>query len=415
MNRQICDPRGVSPRRDRRGAMLVFVAVTMVGLFGFLAMTLDLGAGNRARRIAQAAADAGAIAGGWEIFRLQSGDTIRASALNEATRNFSTADSVQRFWPPVSGPYAGNTQYVEVLVFKRVPTIFGKFLALDDMNVRARAVAGVGSYTLNCIISLEPTAASAIEVENGGKIDTNCGIAINSTDPSALDVNQSGNIDTNGGGVAISGGWTGNKAPIPDPGTGVAPTVNPLAAITMPAVPACTTSSQLVITKDTVLSPGTYCGGIDISTKEATLQPGTYFIAGGGINIANGGSIIGTGVTLISTIDPTYGNPYLPFYFGNGCKMKLSAPTSGDWKGILMYGDPAAPVVQHTIACSSDDDPELTGALYFPTQSVYFIGSNSGTTVQGAVIAASVQVKGSLNVLSDTSGNTAVLRVSLVE
>jgi hypothetical protein len=81
----------------------------------------------------------------------------------------------------------------------------------------------------------------------------------------------------------------------------------------------------------------------------------------------------------------------------------------------LMYGDPAGGSLTHTIACSSDDDPELTGSLYFPTQSVYFIGSNSGTTVQGTVIAASVQVKGKLIVLSDTSGNTAVLRPSLVE
>jgi hypothetical protein len=420
MAQHICDHRvGRRARRrlagDRRGAMLAFVAVTMVGLFGFMALTLDLGSGNRNRRVAQAAADAGAMGGAWEIFRLQSSDTVIASSQNEAVRNFAARDSLSVFYPPATGPHAGDLMYVEVLVYKRVPSIFGKLLSFSDMNVRARAVAGVGSYTLNCIISLEPTAPSAIEVENGGEIDTNCGIAINSSSPNALDVNQSGNIDTGGQSIGITGGWTGNKTPVPEPGTGVTPTVNPLAGITMPTVPPCTTTGLLTITTDTVLSPGTYCGGIDISTKQATLQPGTYFISGGGINIANGGTIIGTGVTLISTPNGSYGPPV--FYFGQGCKMKLSAPigTGDPWKGILMYGDPAGGSLTHTFACSSDDDPELTGALYFPTQSVYFIGSNSGTTVQGTVIAASVQVKGKLNVISDTSGNTATLRPSLVE
>lgn len=418
MGQHICDQAVKPPIRrrlggNRRGAMLAFVAVTTVGLFGFMALTLDLGSGNRNRRVAQAAADAGAMGGAWEIFRLQSSDTIIASSQNEAVRNFAARDSLRVFYPPSTGPYAGNPQYVEVLVYKKVPSIFGKMLSFSDMNVRARAVAGVGSYTLNCIISLEPTAPSAIEVENGGEIDTNCGIAINSSNPNALDVNQSGTMDTGGQSIGITGGWTGNKTPVPEPGTGVAPVVNPLAGITMPTVPPCTTTGLLTITKDTVLTPGTYCGGIDISTKQATLQPGTYFIAGGGINIANGGTIIGTGVTLINTVDGAYSPA--PFYFGQGCKMKLSAPTSGDWKGVLMYGDPAGGALTHTIACSSDDDPELTGALYFPTQSVYFIGSNSGTTVQGTVIAASVQVKGKLNVVSETSGNTAVLRPSLVE
>src|SRR5687767_10536496 len=56
--------------RERRGAMLVFIAVAGIVLMGFLAMTLDIGAGSRQRRIAQTAADAGAIGGGQEIYRL---------------------------------------------------------------------------------------------------------------------------------------------------------------------------------------------------------------------------------------------------------------------------------------------------------------------------------------------------------
>jgi len=50
---------------DRRGAMLALVGVTIVALLGSMALVLDVGAGQRQRRVAQTAADAGAV--GWGI------------------------------------------------------------------------------------------------------------------------------------------------------------------------------------------------------------------------------------------------------------------------------------------------------------------------------------------------------------
>src|SRR5512138_1272328 len=101
----------------RRGAMLIFVAVAMVVLLGFLAMTLDVGAGNRQRRLAQTAADAGALGGGTEIYRRLIGtglpdDSVFASARNEAMRNGFPQDDVTVNYPPASGPYLNNVNYV---------------------------------------------------------------------------------------------------------------------------------------------------------------------------------------------------------------------------------------------------------------------------------------------------------------
>lgn len=404
---------------ERRGAMLIFVAVAMVVLLGFLAMTLDVGAGNRQRRIAQTAADAGALGGGTEIYRIMSGygvpnDSITASALNEAVRNGFPADDVTVYYPPASGPYTGNSQYVEVLVNRTIPTIFGGIFNFASLNAGARAVAGVGSYALNCMISLDPSGPKAIEVENGGELDTNCGVAINSTNPNALDVNSSGQLDVTGSSIAISGGWTGNKTPSPAPSTGTAAVSDPLSYVTMPAVGACDHTGLLVITKDTVLNPGVYCGGIDVSSKTAALNPGTYIMAGGGLKVETSGVITGYGVTLINTISGTYS--FAPFDFGTGCKATLRAPSSGDWKGILMYGDPAGPSnVVNTFACSSDVDPELQGALYFPTQTFFFNGSNTTTQIEGAVIAKNVDISGKVQIINDTSGSTALHRLSLVE
>ena len=407
---------------ERHGAMLVFAAVSMVVLMGFLAMTLDIGAANRERRIAQTAADAAALAGAAEINRKITDPTvIKPAAQAEALRNgFDDADAnttVQVFYEPgpSTGPHAGNSAYVEVQIDKTIPTIFGNIFNFASLTVHTRAVAGVGSYSLNCIYSLDPSGPKAIEVQNGGELTTNCGVAINSTNPNALDVNSSGELDTQGGGISVSGGWTGNKTPTPAPSTGAPLIENPLKDIAMPAVGACDYNNKVVTGTETLL-PGVYCGGITVATgsNTANLQAGVYIIVGGGVNVGNSGQMFGTSITLINTFDVSH--PYAPFNFGTGCKAKLSAPASGTWKGILMFGDPAAPAnVVNTFACASDSPPELTGTLYFPTQTFFFDGSNSGTKIVGTLIAKNVVVNGKVDVINETSNNSTVQRFTLVE
>jgi hypothetical protein len=399
----------------RRGAMLVFVAIAMVTLLGFLAMTLDVGSGNRQRRIEQTAADAAALGGAVEIYKLSTdGNVIRAAAKNIALRNGFPADDVTVTYPPASGAYAGNNQYVEVVVNKNIQTIFGSIFSYSSLAVGARAVAGVGSFSLICLYSLDPNGSKAIEIEIGGEVDTNCGIAINSTNPNALDTNSSGLLSTDGSPIAVSGGYTGGKTPIPAPSTGSTQVVDPLSYVTMPAVGACNHTGLLTKSKDTVLTPGVYCGGINIDSKTTTLSAGTYIMAGGGFTVGKSGVVIGVGVTIITTPDPAGVYSFGGFDFSTGCKATLSAPTADPFKGILWYADPAGPTNYENIYACSNGDP-LVGALYLPTQKLTFQGSNTTTEVDGAVIAKNIDVKGKLVINSDTSGNSATKRLSLVE
>ena len=402
--------------RERRGAMLVFIAISMVTLLGFLAMTLDVGAGNRQRRIAQTAADAGAIGGGTEIFRTQY-DSVITSATNEAIRNGFLVGEITVNYPPSvdADVYAGNTQYVEVLINRTIPTIFGSIFSVASMNVAARAVAGVGSYSLNCIYSLDPSGPGALVVENGGELNTNCGVAVNSTDGNAVDVNSSGILDATGSGIAISGGWTGNKTPSPTPSTGTAASPDPLAYLQQPTVGSCDFTGLVTVSGNQTLNPGVYCGGIKITTASSTanLNPGTYILKGG-LEVGASGQVFGAGVTLFNTFDGTY--PFKPFNFGTGCKAQLSAPTSGPLSGVLMYQDSLAPAdVVNTFACASDTPPELTGILYFPTQTIFFNGSNAGTEIVGGVVAKNVIISGKIEITNLTDPSTALKRLSLVQ
>ncbi|MEO8575984.1 MAG: hypothetical protein ABI556_04755 [Gemmatimonadales bacterium] len=405
--------------RERRGAMLVFIAIAGIVLMGFLAMTLDIGAGSRYRRIAQTAADAGAIGGGQEIYRLNNSATVIASATAEAVKNGFAAGDVTVNYPPATGTYAANTQYVEVIINKSIPTIFGSIFSLNSLAIQARGVAGVGSYGLNCVISLDPTGSGALYIDNGADLDTNCGVAINSNSNSALDLNSSGDLDARPAGVGIRGNYSagGGASVLPAATTGAAAVVNPLASVTMPTVGACKPgfTTPTVVTGTMNLTPGVYCGGISISnaSNTANLAPGTYIMAGGGLSVTNSAVINGTEVTIINT---TGAYAFKPFNFGNGCKAKLTASTSGAFKGILFFQDPAAPSTPSSVfACSSDTPPELTGAIYLPNSSITFNGSNSGTQVLGSVIALKVVVSGKITIINDTSSGSALKRLSLVQ
>jgi len=405
---------------------MVFVAISMVVLTGFLAMTLDVGSGNRTRRVAQTAADAAALAGGSEIFRLIYDEAeVEASARAEATRNGFTdgVDGVSvdvNYHPETADnpAYNGNPQYVEVLIRKTIPTIFGRFLDVPALNVAVKAVAGVGSYSLNCVYTLDPSGPQSINVSNGGELTTNCGVVVNSSHNNALSVNQSGILDSKPSGSAVVGGWSGNKTPTPAPSTGAAPVNDPLSHLVPPTVGGCTHTGLLTLSAGThTLNPGVYCGGILIQSGSATanLNPGVYVLKGG-LEVRNSGVINGTGVMFYNTFDATY--PYKPFVFAQGCKAKLSAPTAGDYTGILMYQDPAAvlaPGDKNIFACAATVPPELTGSLYFPTQSIEFNGSDANTQILGSVIAKQVIIGGKIEILNQTTGSTALKRLSLVQ
>jgi hypothetical protein len=418
--------------RERKGAMLVLVAIVSVILLGFLAMTLDVGAGNRQRRLAQTAADAGALAGAVELYRLQglggAHDSAVAAARREVVRNgFAVEDIVSPCPcnPPTTGPHAGDANYIEVVLSKGLATVFGSALGLSSFTFGARAVGGATPFAQNCLVSLAPNG-SGIEVINGGTLSTtyesgghtySCSIAVNSKSGSAIDVNQSGQLDAGNSSIGIVGGWNGNKSPTPAPATGIPEVVDPLAAlVSMPDLTGCNTTNLPVINKDTVLEPGVYCGGIHVNSRKTTLKPGIYYMAGGGFIAETSADVTGLGVTIVTTVDTFTGTAAAGINFKTGCKAKLTAGTEAPFSGIIFYADPAMPSsTENTFACASDDSPEITGVVYFPNQTITFDGSNAGTEVNGSIIAMGVVSSGKVTIQSDLSGTSKILRPSLVE
>ena len=142
---------------SERGAVIVFVTIALVGLIAFSTFVVDYGVMWTARRQAQNAADAAALAGAISLAYVDFNDQdlARASALAVAAQNkvwgvvpdITAADITFPVCPP-GAPGAGTNSCVRVNVFRNqraggspLPTFFGKIVGIDEQGVQATATA----------------------------------------------------------------------------------------------------------------------------------------------------------------------------------------------------------------------------------------------------------------------------------
>lgn len=406
---------------NRRGAMLAFVAVSMVGLLGVLAITIDVGAGNRERRMAQTAADAAALGGGNNILRGHDAASVIAAAQYSATLNHFASGVTVRY-PPDTGVYAGNDDFIEVQIDRTIPTRFGSIFNKPTLQIQARAVAGAAAWSNYCIIGLAPSG-NAIDLPNGTQIEaTNCSVASNS----GIDAF---NIDARS--IAAVGAVDIHQTGSSVVRSGVPPTLNPFAHLVIPAETSCD-HTNFTVSANVTLDSGVYCGGITINAnRRATLRPGTYILRGGGINASgNGAELYGPasgtapgGVTIINTAGPG-GNmaAFRPIVFGNTCYVTLHAPTSGDYRGIVIFTDPNAPSTgpySENEFCGKglEAGPDIRGVIYMPSQTFRLVNANGKFELAGTIVANRVEAEnggGRFFIRSDDSGNSGFKRLSLV-
>lgn len=363
---------------DRRGAMLAFVAVTMTILLGCLVLVIDIGESARQRRTAQAAADAGALAGAAELYKNAAATATAYAKASSLASSYGFTESTpggggtlgEIAYPsaPTSGPYSGNTSYVEVTITRNVPSIFGALFNRNSIATRARAVAGVGSYSLTCVYLTDPSITTALTVGPGGKLYADCGASVNAS--SARAIENKGQVRF-AGGISVVGGVTGSGQWDPSPTLGAPPVNTPIALAAVGQGSCMPPPGTLTISTSQTISAGTYCGGINVTAGTLTMNSGTYIMAGGGFSVAAEGKVLGTsGITIVNSTSSAY--PFKPFKFYRGCDVQLAAQSSGTLAGILLMQDASAPADSaNWFGCVSSGN-QLSGVLYFPTQTIAF-------------------------------------------
>ena len=427
---EICSLLRVVARQE--GQATSFMALFLgILLLGFLAFGLDVANLFRQKRMAQAAADAAALAAEEEYTSGNSGNeqaVANAMArLNGFDTTLSSGAATVTLSIPNSGSYSGSTQYVQAVVSRPVHTLFlSAFLKTPTvMTVSARAVAGGGQSSPTCIC-LEGQSGMDLNLSNNSKISApSCGITVDSSSSNAVGVVGSARLSALSLGT-VSNSWN-NSSNINNNGSiasstkivqGISSQCNP--SITAPTLPTglpCysnpivgytqatnyTGRYSLPVSGETTINNVVCYNSMDTSqSASVTFSPGyTYYIKGD-FTTGGGAPLSGSNVN---------------FYVGgniniaNGVQVSLAAPTVGTNPAVpqtLFYVSGSTVTVQG--GCGSN----LSGLIYAPNAAVT-LNNGSDATINADLVAQSLTMAGGATLNSFATSSLGTLNLSVAK
>jgi hypothetical protein len=344
-----------------RGQVLLLVAFSLLPMLVLLSLAIDVGTWRYEQRLEQTAADSAALAGASVLTYSSSPGTIASAAQTDAASNGFTAGSasvtVKVNSPPLAGSYAGVTSAVEVVVAKPMPINFSMFG--QTSTISTRAVAQLSTAGRNCIIALDSSSSSAVTLDGGTITMPTCGLISNGglLFNGGATVNAA-SIGYAGAGLTLNGANFPAAAPAPSiPAVDPCPAVAGCAYLTAnpPTSGACVSQTTYDSSSTITLSPGNYCSQVLFEGGGAVVfDPGVYNFQAGFTN-NNAPSMTGSGVTFYIE-----GGSAI---VGSNTAVSLTAPTSGNTAGVLVY-QPTSNTSQFILNGSSSGS--WAGMVYVP-------------------------------------------------
>ncbi len=395
------------------GSVAVVFALLLPVILGMCALGVDLSVWMMQQRKLQTAADAAALSATFDMVNGRSQYQAEDSGTRAAEDNGWVYNSSNTIDFTFSTDSNGRPS-VKAALTEKLNTMFGALFTSVEPIAQASATAGEQSGGPYCFLSLDPSASQAIKTSGNVNIDTTCGVADNSNSSTAFYMN--GNVDVTVGAVNLVGNYSDvgnvsfNYSSLTTNGRAV---TDPYASLSIDSYTSCTPSQQAAgPTKFNGngthnISPGVYCGGISLSGNTTlNMAPGTYILDGGSFSGSGNLTITGQNVTIILTNSGgssygTYGNISLS---GN-VSTYLTAPTTGDYAGIVVYQDRDAPASSTGNTLTGNSSTEFTGVFYTPSRSLDY-GGNTGFTASNCskIIAKTITFHGNPSVGDSCSG-----------
>ena len=386
--------RAIEVLRDEGGQTLVSSAVIFSVLLGFVGLATDVGLLWREKRMMQTAADGAAVNGAAEI---PVGDwkagAKAGAALNGATDGLDGA-TVTVNKPPLSGAYAGNTNYVEVIASQSEKPAFMGVFGFPSMTVSARAVA-YNTPSKDCIVTLgsdqtsqtsPPGATGAgINISGSGSLNVpGCGITDDADKLGNSAIALSGSASITAGSVSTAGTVaSGDESKITTTypttvTTGISPVSDPLAGIVSPPTKPGTLCTQLSYSSGAI--PST-CYYSSLTISGTVTVSGVYYIQGN-LTIQGGANVTGSGVTFYVTCpsgdctSTSTENCSYACITVSASTLNISPPGSGSTQNVVFYQDPSDP---ETASMQGGSSGTLAGIIYLPSAGLT-LGGGSGST-----------------------------------
>ncbi|MGO8952607.1 MAG: TadE/TadG family type IV pilus assembly protein [Rhodomicrobium sp.] len=395
-------------RADRRGIVLYLVALLLVPFCILLGVAVDVGQLLVMKTRLQAALDSAAldIAGTPGIAQSQAG----AQAQNFTAANLSSQEATATIsnLSAVLNP-SGTPPSVTVQATVTVNTFFLQIAGPSYATLSSALSSTAANGAYSCVLQTAASASPGVNIQSGGKITLDgCDLIANSTSSESVyadhgshfsgnSIYATGQVDQLGGSqVSYTGGIYQNQSATPDP----------YASVPMPAQSGCdhTCTNKSGCTPSGNPVPGNaYCGSWTFS---GSLAAGTYFVKGNSYGSAlSFGSLTGTDVTIVLTTSDSVNYAYLNVT--NAANVTLSAPTSGPVSGIVLFGDRNAPLTT-TSTFGHGSKTVLTGAIYLPSQSLFYEDGSSVTSPCTQIIAGQITFTGGSKLSINCDGTGAL-------
>jgi hypothetical protein len=383
--------------KSERGQALILIVLGVIGLLGMAGLAVDGTLAYSDRREAQSAADSAALSAALAYIH---GQNLESAALAASAQNGCPNDddhSVDVHHPPISGPYAGNSEYIQVKIRSRVPTQFGSVVGVDEVTNNVEAVSRARPMTNdnmvfgNAVVALKPNDRGAMRSHGNNDLRVfGGGLFVNSDDGCAFDQMGNSTIYAPDGGVNAVGGvcLRGSIDPASEINTGA--NAVPYPPIELPPTPVCT--EDAVWDKDAkTLMPGNVNG--DFPPRQGNdsvefLYPGVYCVDGGAFMMNAHDTLVGHDV-VIYMMD---GN----IHWNGGANIELSAPTSGPFKGLLIY----LPMTNSDgIILNGNMTSSLVGTILAPASDVQLNGTMNSSMYHTQVIGYTVDLIGDADIV----------------
>ncbi|MFL6849064.1 MAG: hypothetical protein ACJ8EI_11930, partial [Sphingomicrobium sp.] len=226
---------------------------------------------------------------------------------------------------------------------------------------------------------------TGIDATGSTNVNLGCGMITNSVSMNAAVATGSSSVTASPiaavGGIPASTHW--GTGTVLQPFTVEQP--DPFASINPPAQTTCNaarsaqpsdnwtdTDHSTATTSDDALEPGCYAG-LDLKGT-VRLKTGIYYIDGGDFTV-NAGAVIDCDqcVIIMSNRDPT-SNSIGDVDLNGNATIRMTAPDSGTYSGILFYQDRRA-AADNDVKINGNSSSIFRGAFYFPKADLTFTGS----------------------------------------
>ncbi len=415
-------------RPSERGQAIVLIAFAIVGLVAITGLAIDGGFAFSDRRHAQNAADASSLAGALaKINALEDPDETEdpdtlatLAALNIAAAhgfdNDIITNTVTVHIPPVDGPYAGNSSFVQVIIQTSRDTFFAKVVGVDQTHNRVEAVAKAKEsvsgalYGGNSIVSLKPTSddcsgdfifgGSSDYVIDGG------GIFVNSDNPECAFVQAGGcrsSLTTTSGDpipISIVGGY--------DEDDNCSDAINGTYETGVEQF--AWTDSVIILDEPDECSQTPEAPDYDATADTTTFHPGYY--SGKFAPNKKGDYILESGIYCVDAIkftsDVTTGDGVFFYILEGGdfeiqgdilnlSAMAITDTTDPDYQysNYLIYVATDFEGLPETCLLSGNQESSFVGTIYAPYCNVTIVGSTgTDTGFHSQVIGYEVKLNG---------------------